>query len=113
MARQELEALRGRMGGQGVTLQQWAELFTTDASLWASGAVSIDMAKQFLMQRISSFRVRFLLDQDLAPDSPCRVPPESWNAFVQRLTDCKSAQTFLAGCPPVYRLLGQSECHDP
>jgi len=94
-------------------LQHWAELFTSDASLWGSGAVSIDMVKQFLMKRISSFRAQCLLDQNLAPDSPCLVPTKSWNAFVQHLTDCKSAQAFLAGYPPVHEVTGQSDCHDP
>ena len=94
-------------------LQNWAELFTSDVSLWGSSAVSIDMVKQFLMKRISSFRAQCLLDQNLAQDSPCLVPIESWDAFAQHLTDRKSAQAFLAGYPPVHEVTAQSDCHDP
>ena len=84
-----------------------------DVSLWGSSTVTIDMVKQFLMKRISSFRAQYLLDQNLAPDSPCLVPTESWDAFAQHLTDCKSAQAFLAGYPRVDEVTAQSDCHDP
>ena len=77
-------------------LKNWAELFTSDVSLWGSSTVTIDMVKQFLMKRISSFRAQYLLDQNLAPDSPCLVPNESWDAFAKHLTDRKSAEAFLA-----------------
>ena len=93
-------------------LQNWAEVFTSDASLWGSSTISIDMVKQFLMKRISSFRAQCLLDQNLATDSPCLVPNESWDAFAQHLTDRKSAQAFLAGYPPVHEATAQSECYD-
>ena len=95
------------------TLQELAELFTSDVSLWGSSTVTIDMVKQFLMKRISSFRAQYLLYQNLAPDSPCLVPNESWDAFAQHLTDRKSAQAVLAGYPPVHEVTAQSDCHDP
>ena len=94
-------------------LKNWAERFTSDVSLWGSSTVTIDMVKQFLMKRISSFRAQYLLDPNLAPDSPCLVPKESWDAFAKHLTDRKSAQAFLAGYPPVHEVTAQSDCHDP
>ena len=94
-------------------LKNWAERFTSDVSLWGSSTVTIDMVKQFLMKRISSFRAQYLLDPNLAPDSPCLVPNESWDAFAKHLTDRKSAEAFLAGYPPVHEVTAQSDCHDP
>ena len=43
-------------------LNNWAERFTSDVSLWGSSTVTIDMVKQFLMKRISSFRAQYLKD---------------------------------------------------
>ena len=94
-------------------LKNWAERFTSDVSLWGSSTVTIDMVKQFLMKRISSFRAQYLLDPNLAPDSPCLVPKESWDAFAKHLTDRKSAEAFLAGYRPVHEVTAQSDCHDP
>ena len=87
------------------TLQKWAELFTSDDSVWGSSTVTIDMVKQFLMQRISSFRARYFLDQISALDSPFLVPNYSWDDFAKHLADCKSAEEFLAGYPRVHEVM--------
>ena len=94
-------------------LKQWADVFTSDVSPWGSSIVTIDMVKQFLMKRISSFRAQYLKDQNLVPNSPCLVPQDMWDAFAEHLTDRTSAQAFLAVYPPVHEVRAQSDCHDP
>ena len=94
-------------------LKHWADVFTSDVSPWGSSTVTIDMVKQFLMKRISSFRAQYLKDQKLAPNSPCLVPKDIWDAFAEHLTDRKSAQVFLAVYPPVHEVRAQSDCDDP
>ena len=80
----------------------WAQRFITDeGSPWGGIGISIDMAKQFLMQRISCFRAEFLKETVTCPGIPCTVPVERRGEFEKSLLDWESARTFLKAYPPV------------
>ena len=62
-------------------VHRWAHEFTAETLPWGGQrvSISIDMVKQFLMQRISMFRAQVLPCLILGPHIPCRVPAEHWD----------------------------------
>jgi len=63
--------------------------------------ISIDMVKQFLMLRISSFRADVLPDGVIGPDIPFRVSPEHHRRFLDHVCDLGAAREHLSAYPPV------------
>ncbi len=83
-------------------VRRWAQDFTAAGLPWGvERRVSIDMVKQFLMQRISMFRAQVLPDLILGPQIPCRVPAEHWRALRRHLCEHGAARAFLSAYPPV------------
>ena len=82
-------------------LQDSANSFVRDAGPWACGKISIDMVKQFLMRRISSFLAdEFQLDA-LGPGTSFHIPPDMRGRFFDHLCDVSSGCEFLSSYAPV------------
>ncbi len=82
-------------------LQAWARRFTQRQETWGGCSVSIDMVKQFLMNRISNFRAVELPDIILHPDVPWHVPADHWQQLIEHLCDEPAASHFLDQYPSV------------
>ena len=82
-------------------LQDSANNFVRDVGPWARGQISIDMVKQFLMRRISSFLAgEFQLDA-LGPGTSFHIPPDMRGRFFDHLCDLSSGCEFLSSYAPV------------
>lgn len=81
-------------------LQHYAKQFTS-SNTWGSGTISIDMVKQFLMQRISTFRAAELSDDSFGPDQPFIVPSSLRKSFFDHLCAEEPAQQHLKSYPVV------------
>jgi hypothetical protein len=63
--------------------------------------ISIDMAKQFLMKRISSFRAEKLTEELMVPGMPFVVPSERQSSFLEYLCQSGPAHEHLSAYPDV------------
>ena len=77
-----------------------AARFTLSDGPWHSG-VSIDLVKQFLMQRISTFRAGELSEDIADPWSPFIVPVTMRARFVDYLCQVGPARAHLMSYPRV------------
>ena len=84
------------------SLRRQAERFTGTDGPWGRAGISIDMAKQYLMKRISSFRVLELPEVLGVPDELFRVPPERRACFFDHLCDAAAGCRHLLAYPPVH-----------
>ena len=85
-------------------LSKHAIHFTRGDAIWYGSQmhISIDVIKQFLMQRISSFRARFLSQVILAPDVPFNIPTAKYTEFFAWVSDARAAEEYLLA----YALVG-------
>ena len=81
-------------------LQIHSEQFIDSGAPWSSG-VSIDMMKQFLMQRISNFREAELKDDITDPWKPFVVPAPKRASFLAYLCQAEPACSHLQSYPRV------------
>ena len=89
------------------SLQRHAKRLTCEDGPWRSSRISIDMAKQFLMQRISSFRAAEVSQELGMPDAPFRVPPESRARFFDHVCDAAAGRQYLQVYPSVRECAGE------
>ena len=84
-------------------LSKNASDFTRDASVWNGSRkdISIDMIKQYLMQRISGFRAEFLSQVNLAPNVPFHIPHDKYESFFKWVNDSAAAKAYLLAYAPV------------
>ena len=82
-------------------LQAHARAFVGNKATWGRGAISIDMVKQFIMGRISSFCVAELFDNCQGPKAAVVVPPRLHRRFFEYLCEEGPAQQHLSAYPPV------------
>ena len=82
-------------------LRSYSARFVDVGGPWGSGAVSIDMAKQFLMKRISSFRAEELAEQLVGPGMPFVVRFEKQSRFFEYLCQIGPAVEHLSAYPDV------------
>ena len=89
-------------------LKNSAQRFTDSNGPWDSG-VSIDMVKQFLMQRISSFRGQELSEDVADPWSPFIVPVAMRRRFFDYLCQEGPAREHLMSYPRVGKSVALGE----
>ena len=84
-------------------LSRHAFHFTREGSVWNGSRmpISIDMIKQFLMLRISSFRATSLSDDILAPNVDFHIPHDQYTQFFDWVNDSEAAETYLRAYAPV------------
>jgi len=75
--------------------------FTRKGSHWSGVQISIDMIKQFLMLRISSYRARFLSENVLAPEAAFHIPPGMYSDFFAWVSDAEAGAEYLSAYAPV------------
>ena len=77
--------------------------FTREGSLWNDTRmpISIDMIKQFLMLRISSFRATYLSENILSPNDDFRIPPDQYDHFFNWVNNSEAAEAYLRTYAPV------------
>jgi len=68
---------------------------------WVSGVISIDMVKQYLMNRISSFRADELAEQSVGQDGPFVVRRDKQSCFFQYLCQLNPANKHISAYPLV------------
>jgi len=82
-------------------LHRQAVRFTDADGPRGSVSISIDMVKQYLMLRISSFRARELSQDMWVPEAPFRVPSHRRASFFDYLCDAEAGHRHLVAYPPV------------
>ena len=83
-------------GCPSTDVQDRANIFVHEAGPWACGQILIDMVKQFLMLRISSFLAsEFQLDT-LSPNTSFCIPPDMRGRFFQHICKATSGSEFLS-----------------
>ena len=82
-------------------LRDKARHFVRHAGPWARGHVSIDMVKQFLMRRISSFLARDFQLAALGLGTSFHIPADMRGRFFDHLCDGPSGCEFLSSYAPV------------
>ena len=80
-------------------LRRYSAKFVGVEGPWHSDAISIDMAKQFLMKRISSFRAEELAEELVGPDIAFVIRSEQHVRFFEHLCEMGSAMEHLS-VPP-------------
>jgi energy-coupling factor transporter ATP-binding protein EcfA2 len=89
------------------TLATHAPVFVESFLSWADGSsssVTIDVVKSFLMERISSFRAKTTVADDVdSPVAPYRVSLEQRDAFLYHVYDRAAGSTFLSKPPTAAR----------
>ena len=85
------------------SLSQHAFYFTRENSVWngTKKAISIDMIKQFLMLRISSFRANSLFQEILTPNVEFHIPYDMYTHFLDWVNDYEAAKAYLLAYAPV------------
>ena len=78
-----------------------AKQFVSNPNTWGCGKISIDMVKQFLMQRISTFGAAELSEDSIRPGSAFRVPLQGRTGFFDHLCQEDPAALHLKSYPPV------------
>ena len=88
-------------GCRSQELKDRANTFVRGAGPWAGGQISIDMVKQFLMLRISSFLAdEFQLDT-LGPGTSFHIPLDMRDRFFDHLCEASIGCEFLSSYAPV------------
>ena len=82
-------------------LRDRANQLARTPSTWGCGRISIDMVKQFLMQRISSFGAVKFSEDSIRPGSAFRVPLQERKDFFDNLCEEDPAALHLKSYPPV------------
>ena len=82
-------------------LRDRARHFVRHAGPWARGHVSIDMVKQFLMRRISSFLAGEFQFAALGLGTSFHIPADMRSRFFDHLCDGPSGCDFLSSYAPV------------
>ena len=82
-------------------LHEQGRRFISNANTWGRGGISIDMVKQFLMKRISSFRAAKLSTDNLEPGTAFIVPSQLRQRFFDHLCENGPAISHLESYPPV------------
>ena len=85
-------------------LNTFTETFVRNDGPWWPGKISIDMAKQFLMHRISSFRATQLSEATMRPGTQFVVPVEMRANFLDYLCEDAPAVEHLKVYPRVDQL---------
>lgn len=92
-------------------LEARAKQFVQPDSPWSGERghrISIDMAKQFLMLQISSFRASEMSDRLTGPNEPFYVPIELRGRFFDHLCDSSGGRRYLSAYPPVSAKIDRS-----
>ena len=82
-------------------LQARAKQFIGKSNTWGSDSISIDMVKQFLMQRISAFRAAQLSNGSVRPGTTFVVPKDMQSHFFDYLCEEEPAIKHLDCYPDV------------
>ena len=82
-------------------LRRQADRFIGENSPWGSTKISFDMAKQYLMLRISSFRAQELSQDKWVLEELFRVPSQRREHFFAHLCDAEAGNRHLTAYPPV------------
>ena len=82
-------------------LRVHADNFVRAAGPWSPNGISIDMVKQFLMLRISSFMADELKLDAFEPCTSFNVPLDKHASFFNHLCEASSGNDFLASYAPV------------
>ena len=93
-------------------LQRGSQSFVQGSGPWGStggAGITIDMLKQFLMLRISSFRAAVLPESIVGPNVPFHVPIECHARFLAHVCDHEAAHTFRSAYPAVAVIGGASQ----
>ena len=84
-------------------MESYAKAFVSEDGPWSARKVSIDMAKQFLTLRISSFRAAVMPDEAIGPEIPLCIREDARSRFFKHVCDTSAAHEYLSRYPPVDR----------
>merc|ERR1712151_1340795 len=82
-------------------LRAHARAFVGNEVTWGRGNISIDMVKQFIMHRISSFCAAELFDESWDPKVAVVIPPQLQHRFFEHLGLQGPAEQHLGAYPAV------------
>ena len=82
-------------------VRRCAQDSTAEGLPWGTERASIDMVKQFLMNRMPICCVKVLREHIHGPEVPCRVPAEAWPALKLHLCQPSAAHASLSDYPPM------------
>ena len=85
-------------------LRDYAWAFVGNSATWGRGTISIDMVKQFIMQRISSCFAAELFGDSPDPRADVVVPASLRQRFFERLGQEEAAKEHLSAYPIVARV---------